>query len=128
MTITEVIESVKRARTGCDINESRIVEDINRVEMNVLGYVITGRVGDDETKAEYGNYSDRTDRAKELLVPAPYDTIYTDYCCAQIDKEYEDGDRYGNSMTAFNAALSEFKHYYWKTHRQKTTYRYHGGN
>jgi hypothetical protein len=128
MTIAEVIERVIRARVGCKTEESRIIEDINRVEMNVIGYVVTGRVGDDEIKARYGNYNEETDRSRGLLVPAPYDTIYIDYCCAQIDREFEDSERYANSMTAFNAALGEFKREYWKSHRQKKRYQYFGGN
>ena len=120
MTIMQVIEEVHRLRTGCDLNDSRIIRDINRVEMYVLNEIINPR----ESYVSSSGCDEETDRGTELVVPAPYDTVYVDYCCARIDKEYGDTERYNNSMIAYNTAMTEYKRFFWKNHRQSKRCRF----
>lgn len=125
MTITEVIDNVKRIKLGSILDNERIIADINRAEEMVLREVVSGREGEEAYMESYGGYDGETSQRKLLLVPAPYDTLYLDYCCAMIEKEQENGERYTNHMLAFNNALSEFKRYFWKQHRQSAVHQFY---
>lgn len=61
------------------------------------------------------------DTEAELLVPAPYDDLYIKWLEAQIDYANAEYGRYGNSMTMFNAKISEFVNRYNSTHAPKGT-------
>lgn len=49
--------------------------------------------------------------AKELLVPAPYDDIYTTYLLAEIDNANGEYNRYANTKTQFDAAFGRYSRY-----------------
>jgi len=51
-----------------------------------------------------------------LIVPSPYDRLYTAYLKMQIDKENGEMQRYNNSLTLYNTYLLEYKKHYNKTH------------
>lgn len=126
MTINEVIEDVRRIKTGFDLDDRRIIGSINYVEMKLLKDVIRGREGEDEYRSR-GNYSSGTERDAVLIAPAPFDSMYIDYCCAIIDREQEETELYENDIIAYNMQFAAFKNYWWRTHRQAQKYRYHGG-
>lgn len=125
MTIDEVIENVRELKNGYDIKEENVIEDINRIEMNIMLNIVSGREGEKENIAEYGNYGIDTDRGKQLFTPKPYDTIYQLFCCCQIDLAYEDSERYEIDSVLFNNMFSELKRYWYQTHRQIKNYKYH---
>lgn len=52
----------------------------------------------------------------ELLVPAPYDSIYPLYISAMIDFHNADYDDYNNSMVLFNSTYEAFARHYRQTH------------
>lgn len=56
---------------------------------------------------------------KELLVPAPYDEVYTAYLTMKVDEADKETSRYNNSLTLFNAYYDSFDGYYNRTHRCK---------
>ena len=124
MTIQNVIDRVRLIKTGCVIDDSRVIEDINRVENYIIKDIVSKRTGD-EAAQDYGNYDEETPRDRELLAPAPYDTVYVDYCCAQIDREYEDSERYVNSMASYNNGMTQLKKWWWQNHRQKKLNRFY---
>ena len=126
MTINEVIEDVRRIKTGFDLDDRRIIGSINYVEMKLLKDVIRGREGEDEYRSR-GNYSSGAERDAVLIAPAPFDSMYIDYCCAIIDREQEETELYENDIIAYNMQFAAFKNYWWRTHRQTQKYRYHGG-
>ena len=51
-----------------------------------------------------------------LLVGAPHDRLYDLYLMAQLDFYNREYDNYNNSVTAFNAALDEWRQSYHRTH------------
>lgn len=51
-----------------------------------------------------------------LIVPAPYDRLYTEYLKMMIDKENGEITRYNNSAASFNTYMSEYRKHYNKTH------------
>lgn len=125
MTIDKVIENVRRKKAGYNIDDEFIIDNINRVEMELIIRFVDGREGDTDTKAEFGNYDVHTDRDKVLFVDAPFDLLYETFVCAQIDLEYEDSERYQNNLIQYNKLLEDFGVYWCGTHRQKSHYTYH---
>lgn len=125
MTISEVIENVRQLKNGYDVTDEQIISDINRVEMNIIYNIISGRQGDNELATTYGNYNLETDRDRELLAPAPYDNIYQQYCISQIDMQYEDSERYENSSALYNNTFMELRAYWYRMHPQKKRYNFH---
>ena len=60
----------------------------------------------------FNGYDDNTPLTTELLVPAPYDDIYTRYLEMQIDYTNGEYGKYNNSMQMFNSAYSTYANYY----------------
>ena len=77
MTLGKVIERVRNLKSGYDVSDEDIIRYINEAEMEIISNVISNREGDNEIVGTYGNYQLDTDRGFELLVPAPYETVYT---------------------------------------------------
>ena len=55
----------------------------------------------------------------ELLVPFPYDELYTAYLKAKIDEENGETVRYNNTASTFNTLLSEYARAYNREHMPK---------
>ena len=55
----------------------------------------------------------------ELLVPAPYDSLYIKFIAAQIDLINGDISRYNNSANVFNSGFYDFANMYNRTHKWK---------
>ena len=51
-----------------------------------------------------------------LIVPSPYDRLYTEYLKMMIDKENNEVARYNNSSASFNTYMMEYRKHYNKTH------------
>lgn len=125
MTIDKAIENVRRKKAGYNIDDEFIIDNINRVEMDLIIRFVQGREEENEVKADFGNYDVHTDRSRILLACAPFDLMYETYVCSQIDLEYEDSERYQNDLIQYNNLLEEFGIYWCGTHRQKRHYTYH---
>ena len=127
MTLEKVIGRVRSLKSGYDVSDEDIIRYINEVEMEIIGNVISNREGDNEIVGTYGNYQLDTDRGFELLVPAPYDRIYEAYCAAQIDRDYEEAERYPVDMSVYNQLRQDFGAWWFRTHSQKKRYNFHIG-
>lgn len=127
MTLGKAIERVRNIKNGYDVSDEDIIRYINEAEMEIIGNVISNREGDNEIVGTYGNYQLDTDRGFELLVPAPYDRIYEAYCAAQIDRDYEEAERYPVDMSVYNQLRQDFGVWWYKTHPQKKRYNFHIG-
>jgi hypothetical protein len=64
----------------------------------------------------FKGYDEDADLTTELLVPAPYDSIYLRWLEAQIDYANGEYTRYNNDLQAFNDAYSAFERYYNRNH------------
>lgn len=62
-------------------------------------------------------YEFPADANRELLVPFPYDRLYHLYLIAMTDLYNRDTDLYANDMSAYNAAMQEYRSYYRRTNR-----------
>ena len=124
MTLDKVIERVRKFKSGYDVSDEDIISYINEAEMEIISNVISNREGDNEIVGTYGNYQLDTDRGFELLVPAPYDRIYEAYCAAQIDRDYEEAERYSVDMSVYNQLRQDFGAWWFRTHPQKKRYNF----
>ncbi len=79
---------------------------------------------DDENKEDditvFNGYT-VNDMSTTLLVDEAYADLYVDYIFAQIDYNNQELDRYNNSMFMFNSKYADFKNYYNRTHKIKST-------
>jgi hypothetical protein len=56
-----------------------------------------------------------------LIVPSPYDRLYTAYLKMKIDQENGETARYNNSAALYNTYMSEYRKHYNKTHMPLNT-------
>lgn len=79
---------------------------------------------DDGEDIIFSGYNEETDLNTELLVPAPYDKLYTHYLEMQIDYANNEYGKYNNSMVMYNTAYSAFQLYYNREHMPKSNGRF----
>ena len=70
-------------------------------------------------QVEFNGYDEDTDLSTELLVPAPYDSIYIRWLDAQVDYANGEYDRYNNGVQVYNDAYTAFERFYNRTHMPK---------
>lgn len=97
-----------------------------------------GSEGDEEEKEEPEEMPEETEEKKEaedaefygyteadidtvLVVPDTYADVYKYYLFAMVDFATGETARYTNSMLMFNAAYSDYSHWYNRTHKPKST-------
>lgn len=88
----------------------------------------TGEEWEKQDEAEikvtgFTDYDENDNGDTELLVPTPYDSVYTYYLQMQIDRANND-PRYDNSSANFSAAYGSFSNYYNRTHLPKQRHQY----
>lgn len=71
---------------------------------------------DSPLEGPFEGYVPGADEDTELLVPAPYDSIYRWWLESQIDMSNMEIGKYNNSSTMYNRALVSFSDYYNRTH------------
>ena len=125
MNIAGVIEEVKALKTGYDLTDEQIIRFINLCEGLIMHGIVSGREGDADILLRCNGYNLDSDRETELFAPAPYDGIYAQYCAAQIDLLYEDGERYINDGAVFKNTFSDLRRWWRQGHRQKRNYGFH---
>ena len=64
-------------------------------------------------------YAYPEDLNKELLIPAPYDDVYTLFLDAKIDYHNKEYGNYNNSAMMFEAQYNEYKKDYIRNNRVK---------
>ena len=64
----------------------------------------------------FNGYDEITDISTELLIHAPYDTLYLRWLEAQIDYNNAEFAKYSNSRSMYNAEYAEFERYYNRSH------------
>lgn len=92
--------------------------------LSTLDGIIKTEIIDTHEGAEevtFTGYNEDSDLTTELLVPAPYDSIYLRWLDAQIDYANGEYDRYNNAVQAYNDAYAAFERNYTRTHMPKST-------
>lgn len=65
----------------------------------------------------FAPYDENTALMQELLIPHPYDDVYIKWLESQIDYANGEYNKYNNSITTYNTALSAYEKYYHRTHK-----------
>lgn len=104
---------------------------INELEGNLLTLVhgkAKKKKAQTEMKPQEGrglNYTLPDDGERELLVPAPWDSLYWKWLCAMIDYANGEYDKYAASQIVANAAYADYAKWYVRTHPyQKSAWRW----
>ena len=114
MTIKEVIDIVDNLKPNQYSLESK-VEWLSFLDQTIINDVLLTHEGYNGEYDEFTGYSPDVLTAK-LIVPSPYDRVYSAYLKMKIDEENGETARYNNSATMFNSYLSDYKKWYNRNH------------
>ncbi len=115
MTVKQVIEKVDLMRQN-QVHQGIKIGWLSQLDGAVRAHVINLHE-QNETMA-LGEGADVTmGQDTILLVPAPYDEIYSYWLLAQLDFAMSEIARYNNSMALYNEAYTNFAVAYKQTHR-----------
>lgn len=114
MTIKECIDIVDNLKP----NQYTIKEKVmwlSFIEEIIINEVLKTHEGYDGRYDTFRGYSE--DKISvTLIVPSPYDRLYTAYLKMKIDEENGETARYNNSAIMYNSYMHEYRKYYNKTH------------
>jgi hypothetical protein len=117
MTLIEAIDQVNALKPNTYGHTDKVKW------LSTLDGIVKREIIDTHEGAEqvtFTGYDEDTDLATELLVPAPYDSIYLRWLETQIDYANGEYARYNNDAQAFNDALSSFRNYYNRNYMPKS--------
>ena len=114
MTIKECIDIVDSVKPNQYSIENK-VEWLSFLDHTIINDVLLTHEGYN------GEYDDFTGYSPDkltvgLIVPSPYDRIYTAYLKMKIDEENGETSRYNNSAAMYNAYMMDYKRWYNRTH------------
>lgn len=118
MTIIQAINNID-ALKGNACSQDQKVQWLSRVDGMVKRLIIDVHEGAE--KIPFTHYDKDTDTGTQLLVPEPFDELYTRYLEAQIDLINGEIERYNNAIDLFNTAFKAYSSYYTRNHKPKTT-------
>lgn len=120
MTIMEALNKI-------DSLKPNVHTTVDKIKwLSILDGVIKAEIIDTHHGGEvaaFEEYKD-DDLLKTLLVPAPFDDIYTQWLSAQIDYANGEYDKYINSMAMYNSIYISYAKNYNKTHLPKNSGRF----
>lgn len=114
MTIKECIDIVDNIKPNQYTIRDKVMW-ISFIEAIIINEVLKTHEGYDGRYDDFEGYSEEKLSAP-LIVPSPYDRLYTAYLKMKIDEENGETTRYNNSATLYNSYMLEFRKYYNKTH------------
>ena len=118
MTIKECIDIVDNLKP----NQYTIKEKVmwlSFIEAIIINDVLKTHEGYDGKYDLFEGYSEDK-LSLPLIVPSPYDRLYTEYLKMKIDEANGETARYNNSASMFNMYMTEYKKHYNKTHMPLT--------
>lgn len=114
MTIKECIDNVDNIKPNEYSVEDK-VQWLSFIDLIIVNDVLKTHEGYDGRYDDFTGYS--ADKLSEpLIVPSPYDRLYTAYLKMKIDGENGETARYNNSASLFNSYMMEYRKFYNKTH------------
>ena len=114
MTIKDCIDIVDNIKPNQYTIKDKVMW-LSFIEEIIINEVLKTHEGYDGRYDLFEGYSEDK-LSVSLIVPSPYDRLYTEYLKMMIDKENGETARYNNSMVSFNAYMMEYRKYYNKTH------------
>ena len=114
MTIKDCIDIVDNIKPNQYTIKDKVMW-LSFVEEIIINDVLKTHEGYDGRYDLFEGYSEDK-LSVSLIVPSPYDRLYTEYLKMMIDKENGETARYNNSMVSYNTYMMEYRKYYNKTH------------
>lgn len=114
MTIKECIDIVDNIKPNQYTIKDKVTW-LSFIDQVIINEVLKTHEGYDGRYDDFEGYSE--DRLSvPLVVPSPYDRLYTEYLKMKIDGENGETARYNNSAAMYNAYMMEYRRHYNKTH------------
>lgn len=114
MTIKECIDTVDNIKPNQYETKEKVLW-LSFIDEIIINDVLKTHEGYDGRYDDFAGYSE--DKLSiPLIVPSPYDRLYTAYLKMKIDGENGETARYNNSAAMFNTYMMEYRKYYNKTH------------
>lgn len=114
MTIKECIDIVDNIKPNQYTIKDKVMW-LSFIEQIIINEVLKTHEGYDGRYDTFTGYSE--DKISvTLIVPSPYDRLYTAYLKMKIDEENGETARYNNSATMYNSYMHEYRKHYNKTH------------
>ena len=114
MTIKECIDIVDSSKPNQYTIKDKVIW-LSFVEGIIIDEVLKTHEGYDGRYDLFNGYTE-DDMTVALIVPSPYDRLYTAYLKMKIDQENGETARYNNSMMMYNSYMLEWRKHYNKTH------------
>ena len=118
MTIKDCIDIVDNLKPNQYTIKDKVMW-LSFIEAIIINEVLKTHEGYDGRYDLFEGYSEDK-LSVTLIVPSPYDRLYTAYLKMKIDEENGETARYNNSMVMFNTYMTEFRKHYNKTHMPLT--------
>ena len=116
MTIDEAIGWADALRPNTFSREHKL-RWLSELDGRVVRELIETLVrGSGVTQLEFVPYTAETAGDTVLLVPPPYDEMYLEWLRANLDRSYEEFDKFNNSIMLFNTLFSDYRNEYNRTH------------
>lgn len=114
MKIKECIDLVDNIKPNQYSTREKVLW-LSFIDEIIINDVLRTHEGYDGRYDDFAGYSEDK-LSMPLVVPSPYDRLYTAYLKMKIDGENGETARYNNSAAMFNTYLMEYRKYYNKTH------------
>lgn len=113
MTIRNVVDKIMRQRPGA-MTKDDLIELLHTLDLRIKKEIVDTHEGwQSVIVPEYSAEDEET----ELLVPAPYDSMYAFYLESRIDYAQQEYGKFNNSNAMFQAEYSAYRNYYNQCHK-----------
>lgn len=109
MTIIEAITRIDTLKPN-SYGQSEKIKWLSELDGIIKAEIIDTHEGGKDIP--FAGYEEDVELTTELLVPAPYDSIYLHYLEMQIDYSNNEYGKYNNSMVMYNTAYSAYQSFY----------------
>ena len=114
MTIKECIDIVDNKKPNLYSLKDKVMW-LSFIDEIIISDVLKTHEGYDGRYDDFAGYSESS-LSVPLIVPSPYDRLYTAYLTMKIDSENGETARYNASAQLFNTYMMEYRKHYNKTH------------
>lgn len=114
MTIKDCIDIVDNIKPNQYTIKDKVMW-LSFIEAIIINEVLKTHEGYDGRYDDFEGYTEEK-LSVTLIVPSPYDRLYTAYLKMKIDQENGETARYNNSAVLYNSYMQEYRKHYNKTH------------
>ena len=116
MKIIEAIQAVDTLKPNA-YSELEKIQWLSKLDGIIKTEIIDTHEGNEDIT--FNGYDENTSLETELLVKAPYDSIYVSWLESRIDYANGEYAKYNNSTTVFNTDYASYEKYYNRNHMPK---------